>query len=84
MDQLDNGGWTRLRNIGDLDDNMNGDDWDHCFNMSVKSHLWLMLDETEGVFTTTASLAGIKVSRSSFVRPDFLNNTNRYHSLMLG
>ncbi|KAK1636562.1 hypothetical protein BDP81DRAFT_24578 [Colletotrichum phormii] len=66
-----NGGWTRLRNIQDLDDNVDEDDWDRCFNMNVKSHLFLMhaarpyLDETEGAFITTASLAGVKVSGSS-------------------
>jgi len=66
-----NGGWTHIRNIKDLDDNVNEDDWDMCFNMNVKSHLWLMhaakpyLDESEGAFITTASLAGVKVSGSS-------------------
>lgn len=66
-----NGGWTRLRNISDLDDNVDEDDWDRCFNMNVKSHLWLMhaakpyLEEAEGAFVTTASLAGIKLSGSS-------------------
>ncbi|KAK1452321.1 short-chain dehydrogenase [Colletotrichum melonis] len=66
-----NGGWTRLRNIADLDDNVDEDDWDRCFNMNVKSHLFLMhaarpyLDEVEGAFITTASLAGVKVSGSS-------------------
>ncbi|KAH6690441.1 hypothetical protein F5X68DRAFT_202965 [Plectosphaerella plurivora] len=66
-----NGGWTRLRNISDLDDNVDEDDWDRCFNMNVKSHLWLMhaakpyLEAAEGAFVTTASLAGIKLSGSS-------------------
>ncbi|KAK1705488.1 short-chain dehydrogenase [Colletotrichum lupini] len=66
-----NGGWTRLRDIADLDDNVDEDDWDRCFNMNVKSHLFLMhaarpyLDEAEGAFITTASLAGVKVSGSS-------------------
>ncbi|KAK1536229.1 short-chain dehydrogenase [Colletotrichum paranaense] len=66
-----NSGWTRLRNIADLDDNVDEDDWDRCFNMNVKSHLFLMhaarpyLDEAEGAFITTASLAGVKVSGSS-------------------
>ncbi|WYZ34938.1 hypothetical protein EsH8_I_001214 [Colletotrichum jinshuiense] len=66
-----NGGWTRLRNIEDLDDNVDEDDWDRCFNMNVKSHLFLMhaarpyLDEAEGAFISTASLAGVKVSGSS-------------------
>ncbi|KXH43384.1 short chain dehydrogenase [Colletotrichum nymphaeae SA-01] len=68
-----NGGWTRLRNIADFDDNVDEDDWDRCFNMNVKSHLFLMhaarpyLDEAEGAFITTASLAGVKVSGSSLV-----------------
>lgn len=41
--------------------------------MNVKSHLWLMhaakphLEEAEGAFVTTASLAGIKLSGSSLV-----------------
>lgn len=41
--------------------------------MNVKSHLWLMhaarkhLDETEGAFITTASLAGVSHSGSSLV-----------------
>jgi len=66
-----NGGWTRLRDINDLEDNVDEEDWDLCFNMNVKSHLWLMhaakkyLDETEGAFITTASLAGVKFSGSS-------------------
>lgn len=69
-----NGGWTMIRNFQDLDDNMNEEDWDKCFNMNVKSHLWLMhaarkwLDESEGVFITTASLAGVRPSGSSLVR----------------
>jgi len=75
MGQLDvifsNGGWTQIRNFTDLDDNVNEDDWDRCYNMNVKSHLFLMhaakkhLDETEGTFITTASLAGVKPSGSS-------------------
>ncbi|KAK0631994.1 hypothetical protein B0T14DRAFT_420199 [Immersiella caudata] len=66
-----NGGWTRLRDITDLDDNVDEEDWDRCFNMNVKSHLWLMhaakphLEKSEGVFITTASLAGVKFSGSS-------------------
>ncbi|KAF5008275.1 hypothetical protein FDECE_5439 [Fusarium decemcellulare] len=66
-----NGGWTKIRDITNLDDNVNEEDWDRCFNMNVKSHLFLMhaakehLDKTEGVFITTASLAGVKVSGSS-------------------
>jgi NAD(P)-dependent dehydrogenase (short-subunit alcohol dehydrogenase family) len=68
-----NGGWTMIRNFNDLDDNVNEDDWDRCFNMNVKSHLWLMhaarkwLEESEGAFITTASLAGVRPSGSSLV-----------------
>ncbi|KUI54073.1 Granaticin polyketide synthase putative ketoacyl reductase 2 [Cytospora mali] len=73
-----NGGWTQIRNLFDLEDNMVDDDWDRCFTMNVKSHLWLMhaakpyleasWDEEarqSGSFITTASLAGVKVSGSS-------------------
>ncbi|KAK7432708.1 hypothetical protein QQZ08_000567 [Neonectria magnoliae] len=66
-----NGGWTQLRNIMNLDDNVVEEDWDRCFNMNVKSYLFLIhaakehLDKTEGAFITTASLAGVKVSGSS-------------------
>lgn len=72
-----NGGWTRMRNLMDLDDNLFDEDWDRCFTMNVKSHLWLMhaarpyleaaYSEDGGAasFITTASLAGVKVSGSS-------------------
>ncbi|KAK3383142.1 hypothetical protein B0T24DRAFT_516725 [Lasiosphaeria ovina] len=74
-DRLDvvfsNGGWTQVRDITNLDDNVDEADWDRTYTMNVKSHLWLMhaakifLDASEGVFITTASLAGVKVSGSS-------------------
>lgn len=80
-DKLDvvfsNGGWTRMRTLMDLDDNLEDEDWDRCFTMNVKSHLWLMhaarpyletaYSEEDGAasFITTASLAGVKVSGSS-------------------
>jgi NAD(P)-dependent dehydrogenase (short-subunit alcohol dehydrogenase family) len=76
-----NGGWTHMRNLYDLDDNLVDEDWDRCFTVNVKSHLWLMhaakpylsagWDDEEGgahesgCFVTTASLAGVKVSGSS-------------------
>lgn len=76
-----NGGWTHMRNLYDLEDNMVDEDWDRCFTVNVKSHLWLMhaakpylsagWDDAEGgakesgCFVTTASLAGVKVSGSS-------------------
>lgn len=68
-----NGGWTHFRDITDLDDNVFEEDWDKCFNMNVKSHLFLMhaakehLDKTEGAFITTSSLSGVKSSGSSLV-----------------
>lgn len=37
-----NHGWTEIRGFESLDVNMVEDDWDRCFNMNVKSHLWLM------------------------------------------
>lgn len=47
------------------------EDWDRCFLYNVKSHLWLLhaakpyLEESEGAFVTTASVAGVKPSGSS-------------------
>ncbi|ROW16298.1 hypothetical protein VPNG_01892 [Cytospora leucostoma] len=74
-----NGGWTHIRKLFDLEDNMFDEDWDRCFAMNVKSHLWLFhaakpyleaswdgeAREGSGSFVTTASLAGVKVSGSS-------------------
>ncbi|KAK8126462.1 short chain dehydrogenase [Apiospora kogelbergensis] len=66
-----NGGWTKFRDMTSIDDNAIDEDWDMCFNINVKSHLWLMqaakrhLDEAEGAFITTASTAGITPSGSS-------------------
>ena len=71
---VSNQGWTRFRDFMDLEDNVDEDDWDRCFNVNVKSHLWLMhaskgaLEEGEGgAFVTTASLAGVVPSGSSLV-----------------
>lgn len=66
-----NGGWTRFRGMDSIDDNAHEDEWDQAFNVNVKSHLWLMqaakkhLDESEGTFITTASIAGVIPSGSS-------------------
>lgn len=71
---VSNAGWTQMRNFMDLDDGVDEEDWDRCFRVNVKSHLWLFhaakpfLDETEGSFITTASVAGVKPSGSSLVR----------------
>lgn len=71
---VSNCGWTNIRNFADLDDNMEEEDWDRCFNINVKSHLYLLhaakdhLEATAGSFTTIASVAGVKPSGSSVVR----------------
>jgi len=68
-----NGGWTVVTDFNDLEDNLDEDIWDRCWNMNVKSHLWLFhaakkhLGAAEGCFITTASLAGVKPSGSSIV-----------------
>jgi NAD(P)-dependent dehydrogenase (short-subunit alcohol dehydrogenase family) len=70
---VSNAGWTRLTNFFDLEQQVNDDDWDKCFNVNVKSHLWLLyaakpyLEKSEGggSFVTVASLAGVRPSGSS-------------------
>ena len=71
---VSNCGWTNIRSFADLNDNVEEEDWDRCFNINVKSHLYLLhaakdhLDSTAGSFTTIASVAGVKPSGSSLVR----------------
>lgn len=70
---VSNAGWTRLTNFFDLEQQVNEEDWDRCFNVNVKSHLWLFyaakphLEKSEGsgAFITVASLAGVRPSGSS-------------------
>ncbi|EXJ59831.1 alcohol dehydrogenase [Cladophialophora yegresii CBS 114405] len=71
---VSNAGWTRLTNFFDIDQQVNEADWDRCFNVNVKSHLWLLyaakphLEKSEaggGAFVTVASLAGVRPSGSS-------------------
>ncbi len=68
-----NGGWTAITDFNVLDDNLDEDVWDRCWNMNVKSHLWMFhaakkhLEASEGCFVTTASLAGVRPSGSSIV-----------------
>lgn len=70
---VSNGGWTRMTNFFDLEQNINEEDWDKCFNMNVKAHLWLFhaakphfeANEEGGSFLTVASLAGVRPSGSS-------------------
>ena len=71
---VSNAGWTKMRDFADLEDNIEEGDWDRCFNINVKSHLYLFhaakehLHVSEGSFITTASVAGVKPSGSSLVR----------------
>ncbi|KAL5895975.1 hypothetical protein ACKVWC_001181 [Pyricularia oryzae] len=66
-----NQGYTHIRGWDSLDDNVFEDDWDRCFNVNVKSHLWLLhaakpyLDEVEGCMVVTSSLAGVRPGGSS-------------------
>ena len=70
---VSNAGWTRIRNFADLSENVEEDDWDRCFNVNVKSHLFLLeaakehLEKAEGAFVTDSSAAGVKPSGSSMV-----------------
>lgn len=76
---VSNAGWTKMRDFLDLDDGLYDEDWDRCFRINVKSHLWLFhavrpyLDATQGSFITTASVAGIKPSGSSLVSGALVN-----------
>jgi NAD(P)-dependent dehydrogenase (short-subunit alcohol dehydrogenase family) len=78
---VSNHGWTKIRDFHNLDDNMEESDWDNCFTMNVKSHLFLFhasrkhLEATEGAFITTASLAGVVPSGSSLVCTLFLSSS---------
>lgn len=70
---VSNQGWTRMRDFFNLDENVDENDWDKCFNMNVKSHLFLFhaarehLDKARGAFVSVASLAGVRPSGSSVV-----------------
>lgn len=70
---VSNGGWTRIRKFEDLDQNVDVEDWDRCYEINVKSHLYLLhearvhLDAAQGSFVTVASVAGVKPSGSSIV-----------------
>lgn len=70
---VSNAGWTRLTTFANLDEQLLEEDWDQCFNMNVKSHLWILAaakpyleaSEDGGSFITVASLAGIRPGGSS-------------------
>jgi NAD(P)-dependent dehydrogenase (short-subunit alcohol dehydrogenase family) len=68
---VSNAGWTRMTNFLNIDEGVIDEDWDKCFVMNVKTHMWLAyaakdaLAESEGTFISTASVAGVKPSGSS-------------------
>lgn len=71
---VSNAGWTRMTDFMDLEQADDEKDWDRCFNMNVKSHFFLFkackdhLEQSEGAFVATASVAGVMPSGSSLVR----------------
>jgi NAD(P)-dependent dehydrogenase (short-subunit alcohol dehydrogenase family) len=70
---VSNAGWTRVTTFGNLDEQLVEDDWDRCFNVNVKSHLWILAaakpyleaSEDGGSFITVASMAGVRPGGSS-------------------
>jgi NAD(P)-dependent dehydrogenase (short-subunit alcohol dehydrogenase family) len=68
---ISNAGWTRMTTFTDFAQQVDDDDWDRCFTLNVKTHLWLAyaareaLAESEGAFVSTASVAGVKPGGSS-------------------
>jgi NAD(P)-dependent dehydrogenase (short-subunit alcohol dehydrogenase family) len=74
---VSNAGWTRLTDFNDLDQQVEEDDWDMCWNVNVKCHMWLLYaakpylekslktDGVGGAFVTVASLSGVRPSGSS-------------------
>lgn len=76
---ISNVGWTRMTNFMNIADADNEEDWDRCFEVNVKSHFRLFracqahLESSEGTFIATASVAGVKPSGSSLVRPCIVN-----------
>ncbi|KIX92635.1 uncharacterized protein Z520_11664 [Fonsecaea multimorphosa CBS 102226] len=70
---VSNVGWTRIVKFSDLEQNMNDEDWDRCFSINVKSHLWLFhatrphlqANSDGGSFLVVSSLAGVIPSGSS-------------------
>lgn len=70
---VSNAGWTRLTTFANFDEQLLEEDWDRCFNVNVKSHLWILaaaksfLEASEGggSFITVASLAGVRPIGSS-------------------
>ncbi|KAH7035459.1 short chain dehydrogenase [Microdochium trichocladiopsis] len=70
---VSNAGWTRFTNFMNLDEQVREEDWDRCYNVNVKCHLWLLYaakphfdkNPEGGSFVSVASLAGVRPSGSS-------------------
>jgi len=84
---ISNVGWTEMREFNDMDQGIIDEDWDRCFQVNVKAHLWLMhavkpeLERNQGAFVSTASLAGVVPSGSSLVGgSDFAGLSTRRNS----
>ncbi|KAK4922538.1 hypothetical protein LTR66_016593, partial [Elasticomyces elasticus] len=82
---VSNQGWTKLTDFMQLDQQVDEDMWDRCFNVNVKSHLWLLYAAREalekspggGSFVSIASLAGVRASGSSL--PYSVTNAAQIH-----
>ncbi|KAJ5709965.1 hypothetical protein N7493_009557 [Penicillium malachiteum] len=69
---ISNAGWTKITNFPDLDA-MDDEDWDKCWNINVKSSLYLFkaakstfdANPEGGAFLITASTAGVTPSGSA-------------------
>lgn len=70
---VSNAGWTRITTFENLDEQLLEEDWDRCFNMNVKSHLWILVaakpyleaSDGGGSFITIASIGGVRPGGSS-------------------
>ena len=68
---VSNAGWTRMVNFFDLEQNVDEEDWEKCFNFNVKAHLWLLhaakphLEASGGSFLKVASVVGVVPGGSS-------------------
>ncbi|KAI9822748.1 MAG: hypothetical protein M1832_002981 [Thelocarpon impressellum] len=69
---VSNAGWTKLSRFDDLDGNSE-EDWDKCFAVNVKGHMFLLREALAtfnanpdgGVFLVTSSVAAVALSGSS-------------------
>ncbi|PWY76409.1 NADP(+)-dependent dehydrogenase [Aspergillus sclerotioniger CBS 115572] len=69
---VSNAGWTKITKFGDLDA-MDNEDWDKCWSVNVKGHLYLFkaalptfnANPEGGVFLLTSSIAAVTPTGSS-------------------